>query len=345
MHGCLDFDDPGSRRFREDGGATTGGGRERPQMNSDRSSYGGHLDDDAIQGLLDAAEGRVDAAAEAARGHLARCAGCRARVDAWREMFGELGQLRRFAPPGRFAERVMSGIELTAEAASPSRARLWARLRRWPTRPAANAHLSGRRLQELADGALSRKRAALVKAHLATCARCESRLTGWRRLIVTLETLPPLAPAAGFAERVMARWRAMADESAGRNRAARARRPWPRSPRGWALAGTLTSVPIAAVTAAAAFVSTVPQLTTGGLVTYLWWQTRDALSAFGGSLLSAVMQSGAAFRAYALADYLIASPATAAAGAAAFSTLTLSSVWVLRRNLVSPRFALRHAHN
>lgn len=314
-------------------------------MNSDRSSYGRHLDDDAIQGLLDAAERHVDAANESVRRHLAGCAGCRARVDAWREVFGELGQLRRFAPPGRFAARVMSGIELTDEAESPSRAWSWARLRRWLTRSAANAHLSGRRLQELADGALSRTRAPQARAHLATCGDCESRLAGWRRLIVTLETLPPLAPAADFAERVMARWREMADEPAGRNRAAQARRPWPRSPRGWALAGTLTSVPIAAVTAAAAFIFTVPQLTTGGLVAYLWWQTRDALSAFGSSLLSAVMQSGATFRAYALADYLIASPAAAAAGAAAFTTLTLSSVWILRRNLGFPRFALRHAHS
>ncbi len=314
-------------------------------MNSDRSSCCGNLDDDAIQSLLDAAEGRVDAEAESARRHLADCLDCQARVDAWREVFGELGQLRRFAPPGRFAERVLSGIELPGEAASPSRAWSWGRLRRWLSRTAADAHLSGRRLQDLADGALSRKRATLARAHLATCTDCEDRLAGWRRLIATLEVLPSFAPPAGFAERVMARWREMAEEATGQSRAARGWRLWPRSPRGWVLAGTLTGMPVAAFAAAAAFLSTVPQLTTGSLVTYLWWQARDALSALGSSVLAAVMQSGAAFRAYSLADYLIASPATAVAAAAGFTALMFSSIWVLHRNIGFPRFALRHAHS
>ena len=313
-------------------------------MNSDRSSYGGHLDDNAIQSLLDAAEGHVDAETESARRHLADCRGCQARVDAWQEVFGELGRLRRFAPPGRFAERVLSGIELPGEASSSARAWSWVRLRRWLTGRAADAHLAGGRLQELADGALSGQRAALAKAHVATCGDCESRLAGWRRLITTLEALPSFAPAAGFAERVMARWREVAEET-GRSHAARRWRLLPRSPRGWVLAGTLTTMPVAAFAAAAAFLSTVPQLTTGGLVTYLWWQARDALSALGSSVLAAVMQSGAAFRAYSLADYLIASPATAVAAAAGFTALMFSSIWVLHRNIGFPRFALRHVHS
>ena len=111
------------------------------------------------------------------------------------------------------------------------------------------------------------------------------------------------------------------------------------------MAGTLTGVPVAALAAVAVFVSTFPQLSTGGLVTYLWWQARDAVAALGSSLLAAVMQSGAAFRAYALADYLIASPATAAAGAASFTLLTLGSVWVLHRNLDLLRIAPRHVHS
>lgn len=314
-------------------------------MNSDRSSYGGHLDDDAIQGLLDTAEGRADAETEFARRHLADCPGCRDRVEAWREVFGELGRLRRFAPPGRFAERVLSGIDLPGGASSSSRAWSWVRLRRRLTGRTADTHLSGRRLQELADGALSRKRATLAKAHLATCGDCESSLAGWRRLIATLEALPSFAPAAGFAESVMARWREMAEETTGQGRAARRWRLLPRSPRGWVLAGTLTSMPVAAFAAVAAFLSTVPQLTTGGLVTYLWWQARDALSAFGSSLLAAVMQSGAAFRAYSLADYLVGSPATAVAAAAGFTTLMLGSIWVLHRNIGFPHVALRHVHS
>ncbi len=310
-------------------------------MNSKQSSYDAHLDGDAIQSLLDVGEGHGGASGSV-RAHLANCAGCRARVGAWREVFGELGRLRRFAPPGRLAERVMSGIELPREAARPDGAR--SRLSRWLARPVAIAHLSGRRLQDLADGTLSWQRAARARAHLVACAQCESRLAGWRRLMVALEGLPSLAPTAGFAERAMARWRRMAEESAGRSQTRRARWSWPRSPRGWAWAGALISVPTAAFVTVAVFVSSFPQLTASGLTTYLWWQARDALSAFGSSVLGALMQSGAAFRAYTLADYLLASPGTAAAGAAAFTTLTLASVWVLNRNLGLARIAHRHVH-
>ena len=320
-------------------------------MKSDRSSTGAHLDDDAIQTLLDAADGRDDGATASARGHLANCAACRARVEAWREVFGELGRLRRFAPPGRLAERVMSEVDLPARSTSRSRAWSWLGLRRLLRGRAARTHLSARRLQELADGALSRRRAALARAHVAACARCEDGLAGWRRLIAALEALPSLAPGAGFAERVMARWRETAEQATVRSPDARTRRLWPHSPRGWALAGALGSAPVAALVAAGVFVSTVPQLTVGGLATYLWWQTRDALAAFGSSLLTTAMQSGAAFRAYAFADSLVVSPTSAAAGAAAFATLMLASLWVLHRHLgfrVS-RFAMftvdRHVHS
>ncbi len=309
-------------------------------MKSERTGHGGHLDDDAIQGLLDARRARAGAGPESARRHLADCAGCRARLDAWREVFDELGRLRRFAPPGRFAERVLSAVELRGTA----RARSWTRPVRWARRAFARTHLAGRTLQDLADGALSRRRAALARAHLATCARCASELADWRRLVTALEALPALAPAAGFAEGAMARWRGSVSETARGNPAARARRFRPRSPRGWVLAGTLASVPAAGFAGAAAFVSTVPQLTGGGLATYLLWQVRDALSALGGSLLATGMQSAATFRAYTLAEPLIASPATAVAGAAGFTALTFVSLWVLHRNLGLPRLAFRHAH-
>ena len=312
-------------------------------MNSNPSSRDGHLDGDAIQALLDEDAGRVGDAVASARAHLEACAGCRARVDAWREVLGQLDELRRFAPPGRFAERVMSGIEVPKKVASAPGAWSWLRLRRWLTGSGATAHLSGRRLQDLADGVLSRRRSLSARAHLAACARCENRFEGWRRLMAKLETLPSLAPSAGFVERVMARRRAMAGETAGRSQPARGRASWLRSPRGWVLAGTLVSAPLAAFAGVAAFVSTFPQLTATGLMTYLWWQARDALMAFGDSLLAGVMQSGAAFRAYVFADYLIAAPAAALAGAAGFTLLTLTSVWILHRNLGFPRIAPRHA--
>ena len=302
-------------------------------MNSSRRNHDEHLDVDAIQAFLDVGEESGQAAAGPTHEHLANCARCRSQVEAWREVFRELGQLRRFAPPGRLAERVMSGMEFPKTAARPFG--MWWRLpvRRWFARPGARSHLSGRRLQDLADGALSLPRAWRAKAHLAACGRCESRFAGWRRLVAALESLPSLSPTPGFAEGVMARWRRMAEETTRRARTASNRGPWPHSLRGWALAGVLVGVPAAAFSSAAAFVSTFPQLTADDLVSYLWWQARDALSALASSVLGGLMQSGAAFRAYAFADFLIASPATAAAGGAALTTLTLAAVWVLRRNL------------
>ena len=310
-------------------------------MTANRPDFDEHLDADAIQALLDGGDEHASATGPAHE-HLANCARCRGRVSAWRELFGELGELRHFEPPGRFAERVVAGIELPNAAAQPEGTWSWRRVRRWFAPPPAARHLSGRRLQDLADGTLSLARSGRAKAHLAACEQCDRRFADWRRLMVTLEALPFLAPASGFAERVMARWLRMGEKTARGSQARRGLPLWPRSPRGWALAGVLIGVPAAAFSSAAAFVFTFPQLSAGGLVSYLSWQVRDALAALGSSLVGKLMQSAVVFRAYAMADFVLASPAAAAAGAAAFTTLTLAAVWVLRRNLGFTYAAPRH---
>lgn len=45
---------------------------------------------------------------------------------------------------------------------------------------------------------------APLRAHLRECPECEARVEEARELAVALETLPHLAPSAGFSERVMA---------------------------------------------------------------------------------------------------------------------------------------------
>lgn len=312
-------------------------------MNSNRPANDRHLDDDAIQALLDIREESGEHVAGPVREHLAHCARCRSQVEAWREVFRELGELGRIAPPGRFAERVMAAVQPQA-AGRPATVWGWSRVRRWFARPAAVRHLTGRRLQDLADGALSLPRAARAKAHLAACERCEGRFAGWRRLVATLESLPCLGPPSGFADAVMARWHRMAEERAVRSQARRGWALWPRSPRGWAVTGALLGVPAAAMSGLAVFVSSFPQLTAGGLISYLSWQATDALSGLGNSLLGGLMQSGAAFRAYAVADFMLTSPGITAAGAAAFTSLTLAATWVLHRNLVFTHAAPRHVH-
>ncbi len=65
-------------------------------------------------------------------------------------------------------------------------------------------HLSAEAVQALLDGALSPAERARAEEHVASCARCASEIDGWRDVFEDLEDLPTLAPAAGFADRVVA---------------------------------------------------------------------------------------------------------------------------------------------
>lgn len=65
-------------------------------------------------------------------------------------------------------------------------------------------HLDATRIQAFLDGELGKSESA-VQAHLDGCARCRSEVEAWSSLLRTLDGLEDLAPAEGFAARVMAR--------------------------------------------------------------------------------------------------------------------------------------------
>ena len=65
-----------------------------------------------------------------AEAHLAACSDCSAEAEGWRELFGRLGTLGRFAPAEGFADRVMAALAASAAvaAARPATVPAWTRL-------------------------------------------------------------------------------------------------------------------------------------------------------------------------------------------------------------------------
>lgn len=64
-------------------------------------------------------------------------------------------------------------------------------------------HLSAETMQALLEGQFPKGEQARVEEHLASCARCAAEMEGWSTLFRDLDGLPGLAPAPGFADRVM----------------------------------------------------------------------------------------------------------------------------------------------
>lgn len=64
-------------------------------------------------------------------------------------------------------------------------------------------HLSAEAMQALLEGDLPQRERARAEEHLASCARCAAEMEAWSSLFRELDGLPGLAPAPGFADRVM----------------------------------------------------------------------------------------------------------------------------------------------
>ena len=64
-------------------------------------------------------------------------------------------------------------------------------------------HLSAARQQAFLDGDLPAPDAAVVEAHVASCARCHSQLDAWRTLFEDLSDLPSWSPSPVFRERIL----------------------------------------------------------------------------------------------------------------------------------------------
>ena len=193
-------------------------------------------------------------------------------------------------------------------------------------------HPDTERLQAFVEESLDEGPAAVVDAHISACTRCRSEVEELRSLFGMLSGLSHFAPAAGFADRVMA--------------GVRVRQPWfaralewldrlaPKTTRGWAVATAMVALPALALTALTWWLFSRPGVTAQGL----WVMATD----FGGRAAGgawAWLWSNVASSALAAwvtsASEVVASVGRGGIGLGVvmFATLTAASVWILYQNL------------
>jgi anti-sigma factor RsiW len=288
-----------------------------------------HLTDEHIQDWLD---GRLTAP-EAARAeaHVDACPRCRAEVEGWRTLMGDLAGLGELAPRVGFSGRVLDAV-----GGAPTRVSLAARVRALLTRP---PHPDPIRLQDFADGTLGRRPAAAVRRHLEGCADCRAEAQRWVALVDGVRALPRLAPSPGFAQAVMgqvriapapAPARAITRRTLDRVRALAG----PRQRLAWAAAAGVAFTPVMTAALVAYAVFSHPLVTVGNLVAFAWLEGSELATAAGGGFLAGLMESASIFRAWSAVGTL--SPTAAGAGLLGACALTLASAWVVWRNVLAP---------
>lgn len=196
-------------------------------------------------------------------------------------------------------------------------------------------HPSSERLEALVEGVLVEAERSAVEAHLVSCERCQAEVEEWRAVFAVLASLPHLAPAPGFADRVLAHVKIKQPWTA--RVAAVLARLAPRTTAGWALLTACLTLPAAAGTALIAWVMTRPGLSAETLFVFLRERAADLILSFAGHAATTAMETTLATRIAALIEKLwSAAPMQLGAAAAVFAALTLASVWVLYRHLFRP---------
>lgn len=192
------------------------------------------------------------------------------------------------------------------------------------------SHPETERLQELAAGRLESAEAAVLESHLVGCVRCREELGEWRTLYARLGELEPLAPAADFGDRVMARVRVRVPLTV--RLLALLDRLLPTSTRGWALAGAFMAVPALVYVGAFAWLASRP-----------WFSTSWLLSIAQEGVIAGVSSLSVAVWGWIAAQPLVQGALTTVAsmgtqtlglGAAVFGTAMVVSAWVLYRHLI-----------
>ncbi|HUG42118.1 MAG TPA: zf-HC2 domain-containing protein [Longimicrobiales bacterium] len=193
-------------------------------------------------------------------------------------------------------------------------------------------HPDQERLQAFVEESLDGADAAVVASHLATCPRCRVEVEELQTLFGMLSSLAYHAPAAGFADRIMA--------------GVRVRRPWfavveewlerlaPKTARGWAFTSAMVALPAVATTALVWWLMTRPGVTVQGL----WVISSDFASR---ALIGARGWAWARFADSTLAGWVTSTAELVAAagrggiglGVVMFATLMAASIWILYQNL------------
>jgi anti-sigma factor RsiW len=299
-----------------------------------RESDPRHLTSEKIQEFLD--KGLPPREEALVREHLSACPRCQGEVEAWSLLFSELGSLPELDPSHALSRRVLASLTVR----KPLRDRVVGWFGARGDGAPQEEHIPSESLQDYVEGVLSGRRAAWAAAHVAACEPCRNEMKGWERLFGSLAALGRFAPAAGFAERVLARVRIPAPVPAlwaevGGRAVGWARGFLPRTRRGWAIAGGIASAPTISMAALLFLVFSHPLLTVGTFTSYVSWKASALLGSLFSALASAMVESVALFRAYSLLETLAKSPLLVGVGGLAFSLMSAIALWVLYRNLVA----------
>jgi anti-sigma factor RsiW len=302
-----------------------------------------HLTAERIQAFLDGALPQRERAD--VEEHATFCSSCQAELDAWQLLYSELSELPELAPSEGFALRVLAELDVASvpkRVVSPvpevSEGGAWGWLRRHTAGVAG--HLSPERLQDYIEGVLPEPHMARVETHLEGCGACRNEAVAWRELVHRIETLPDLAPSAGFAQRVMAQVRigqlvrAPLAVSTRTRVLAWAGRLLPRTQKAWAV---ISGVAVTPATVVALLVYTVfsnSTVTPGYLASFLWWQISGAASAVAGLAADTLVESAIMFYAYSALEAMAGAPVLATMVAVSLAAATSVSGWVLYRNLI-----------
>lgn len=212
----------------------------------------------------------------------------------------------------------------------------------------ATGHLPFWTLEQLAEGDLSQAERMLAEQHLKACAHCTSELRSARALIAALQSLPSVAPSAGFADAVMARVviAPQAAAAAAAEPSTQARRGWlPASLRGWATLTAVLTVIMAPLAALGVWLNAHPLVS----VSALWGVARGWVSEVA---WNAVVEVAGAFGRSGLfgwaADTLARMPGPDTAGVPLslllfFAAIPLSA-FVIVRLLKTPATGMTHAY-
>jgi len=301
----------------------------------------GHLSAERLQDLLEGGLGRSER--KRAEDHLAACPRCAAELETWSTLFEELEALPGLRPHEGFAGRVLDRVELSGSRSLAARVKARAA---GMLGGRTDRHVEETLLQDLIDGKLPTRLSARVRSHLETCAPCATEAGSWQSVFRGLNGLPRLEPSAAFADEVMARVRVAAPAAAPRHamlpafvRALRStgRRLVPRTRRAWAALSGAAVTPAVVVSLIIYAVFSHPTLTPGALTSFLWWQVTDLAVAGWASLSTTALETSSLLGLQGVVEALASAPLAAAGIVLAYAALTVLSLRVLYRNLMTTR--------
>jgi anti-sigma factor RsiW len=302
-----------------------------------------HLTSEQIQEFLD--QGLSPQEEAWVQEHLAVCPLCQGEIEGWAVLFSDLGSMEELSPGPSFSQEVMAKLPVRKPLAD--RVRGWLGAHEGVSAP--ERHLAGGRIQDYLEGVLPAPEAAEALVHLTGCEACQKEASSWEGLFGALAALGRLAPAPGFAGRVMARVRIPAPLPApwvrtGNRILAWARGFLPQTRHGWAVAGGIASAPTITMAALLYLVFSHPLLSAGNFATYVLWKASALVNSLVSAVAGAAVDSAALFEAYTLLGTLAGSPLLLGFGGLAFSALSALALWVLYRNLVAtPTVERRYA--